>query len=49
MKFAKESFVNSIGFCRKRDLVSALLQDGVEYTTAEVEALIENYLKGKVN
>lgn len=47
-KFIKETLVNSKRFRDNRDLVSALLEDGVEYTISEVEAMIANYLKGKV-
>ena len=47
-KFTKESLVKAQMFCHRCDLVSALLEDGVEYTIAEVEAMIENYLKGEV-
>lgn len=47
-KFTKTSLVNSKRFCNERDLVSALLEDSVEYTISEVEDMIANYLKGKV-
>ena len=47
-KFSKEALVNSKRFRNNRDLVSALLEDGVEYTISEVEVMITNYLKGKV-
>ena len=48
-KFTKEALVNSKRFRNERDIVSALLEDGVEYTVAEVEDAIMNYMKGKVN
>ena len=47
-KFIKESLVNSKRFRTERDLLSALLKDGVEYTIPEVEDMIMNYKKGKV-
>lgn len=47
-KFTKETLVNSKRFRNERDLVSALLEDGVEYTTSEVEKMIMKYMKGKV-
>lgn len=46
--FSKESLVNSKRFRNERDLLSALLKDGVEYTIPEVEDMIMNYKKGKV-
>jgi hypothetical protein len=46
--FTKDVLVNSKRFREKRDLVSALLKDGVEYTICEVEDMISKYLKGKV-
>lgn len=46
--FYKESLVNSKRFRNERDLLSALLKDGVEYTIPEVEDMIMNYKKGKV-
>ena len=46
--FTKDALVNSKRFRDKRDLVSALLKDDVEYTIAEAEHAITNYMKGKV-
>ena len=47
-KFTKEALMNSKRFCNERDLVSALLEDGAEYTIPEVEEMIMKYMKGKV-
>lgn len=47
--FTKDALVNSKRFRNERDIVSALLKDGVEYTISEVEAMIAKYMKGKVN
>lgn len=47
-KFSKESLLNAKQFQNKRDIVSALLKDGVEYTVEEVEAVIMEYMKGEV-
>lgn len=47
-KFSKECLLNSKRFQNKRDIVSALLKDGVEYTIEEVEAMITEYMKGEV-
>ena len=46
--FTKVVLVNSKRFYDKRDIVSALLEDGVEYTISEVEVMIAKYMKGKV-
>lgn len=47
-KFTKEALVNSRRFCNERDLVSALLKDGVKYTVSQVDDMIAEYMKGKV-
>lgn len=47
--FTKDVLVKSKRFHNEQDIVSALLDDGVEYTVAEVEDMIQNYMKGKVN
>ena len=46
--FTKFALVNSNRFRDRRDIVSALLKDGVEYTVSEVENMIAKYMKGKV-
>jgi len=46
--FTKEALMNSRRFRNERDIVSALLKDGVEYTVPEVEDMITEYMKGKV-
>ena len=48
LKFTKDVLVNSKRFRNERDLVSAVLEDGVEYTISEVEDKIAKYLKGEV-
>ena len=48
-KFTKNALVSSKRFRNERDLVFALLKDGVFYTISEVEAKITEYMKGKVN
>ena len=47
-KFTKEALMNSRRFRNERDIVSALLKDGVEYTVPEVDSMITEYMKGKV-
>ena len=46
--FPKVALVNCNRFRDERDIVSALLEDDVEYTIPEVEAMIMEYMKGKV-
>lgn len=46
--FSKDSLLNSKRFRDNRDIVSALLEDGVEYTISEVETMIAEYMKGTV-
>lgn len=48
VKFTKTQLLNSKKYAGKRDLISALLADDKTYTTEEVDALIEKYLKGTV-
>lgn len=47
-KFTKEEWVNAKVFRDRRDVVSAVLEDGVEYTISDVETMIANYMKGMV-
>lgn len=48
VKFSKEQLLRSVRYRKRRDLIGALLRDGGEYTLEEVDAKIENYMKGKV-
>ena len=47
-KFTKDALLLSKRFRNERDIVTALLKDGVEYTVSEVEVMITEYMKGKV-
>jgi hypothetical protein len=42
--FSKEDLIASKRFAENADLLSALLEDGNEYTAAQAEALAANYL-----
>ena len=44
----KQQLLASEKYASRRDVLSALLEDGKSYTTAQVDALIEKYMKGKV-
>lgn len=47
-KYSKSALTLSKRFSDNRDLLNALLVDDTEYTIAEVEEKIKNYLKGEV-
>ena len=46
--YTKDQILLSDKYAKRRDLVNALLEDGREYTIAEVDARMECFLKGKV-
>lgn len=46
--YSKEQLAASKRYATKRDIISALLENGKTYTFDEVDALIEKYMKGKV-
>ena len=46
--FSKEQLLAAERFRGRRDVVNALLTEGGQYTIADVEQLIEKYLKGRV-
>ena len=46
--FSKEQLLASARFANRRDIVSAILQAGRQYSIAEVEQAIADYMKGKV-
>ena len=47
--YTKEQLAASKRYANRRDLIRALLEDGKAYTLKEADALIEKYMKGKVN
>lgn len=47
--FSKKQILASKRYADLRDLVSAFLEDGKCYTLDEVDKMIEQYMKGKVN
>ena len=47
-KFSKEQIVNSKTFINNRDLLNAVVEDK-SYSKKEINKIIENYKKGKVN
>lgn len=46
-KFTKMQFVKSQRFANRRDILNALLDEKTEYTIAEVEQIIKDFLTGK--
>lgn len=48
-KYGKEKLLKSNWYSHRRDILNVILQDGKEYSHAEVDKLIGEFLKGKVN
>lgn len=46
--FTKEQLVTAKRYANRRDALCALLEDGKQYTHADVEKALEDYMKGKV-
>ena len=46
-KFTKAQFVKSQRFSNRRDILNALLDENKEYSIAEVEDIIKDFLTGK--
>lgn len=47
--FSKSNLLTFQRYAKRRDLLKALLDDGKQYTTDQVDHLIENFMKkGKV-
>lgn len=47
--FTKDQLAASKRYANLRDLVTVLLEDGKQYTLAEVDEKIEAFKKGRVN
>lgn len=48
IKYSKQTIVDSYKYQNRKDLLTALLKDGVEYTISEVDTIINNYLTKEV-
>ncbi|WP_313132640.1 hypothetical protein [Anaerocolumna sp.] len=46
--FTKQQLLKSKKYTEKKDLINALLVDDRSYSMAEVEEILNNFLKGKV-
>ncbi len=44
----KKQLLASKKYANRQDIINALLEDGKTYTTAQVDALIEKFMKGQV-
>lgn len=47
--YSKQQLAASKRYANRQDIISVLLLDGETYTFDEVDQLMENYMKGKVN
>jgi len=47
--FTKEQIVSAKRYVHRKDVVNVVLKDGQSYTLKEVDDLIENFMKEKVN
>jgi hypothetical protein len=47
--YNKQQILNSKKYKSRRDVLGAILADGKMYTKEEVESLLEQFMKGKVN
>lgn len=47
--FFKDQLVQSKRFVRSRDALNVLLENGKKYTISQVETLLADFMKGKVN
>lgn len=47
-KYTKAQLLGSERYRNRRDLLGALLKDGEAYTIEDADALLANYMKGKV-
>ncbi len=47
--FTKRNILTFKRYAKRRDLLSVLLKEGQEYTMDQVDRLIEDFMKGKVN
>lgn len=47
-KYLKQQILKSKKYLDKQDLINALLKDDTQYSISEVDALIDNFMKGAV-
>lgn len=47
-KFPKEQILSANKFNNRKDILGVLLEDGKEYSFDQAEALMDDFMKGKV-
>ena len=47
-RFSKEQILASKKYAYRRDALGAILEDGKEYTFAEVDDILDKFMKGQV-
>ncbi len=47
-KYSKQQFISSKKYAGLRYALEAILEDGKTYTKAEVDTLLDRFMKGKV-
>lgn len=48
MRYTKQKILSSKQFANRRDLLSVILKDDMEYTEEQVKKELETFMKGKV-
>lgn len=49
IRYTKDKLLSASRFKESRDLIEAVLDDSKSYSIEEVQALIDKYMKGKVD
>lgn len=49
VRYTKTQLASAKRYRGKKDLITALLEEGKSYTTEEADQLIDTFMKGKVN
>ncbi len=47
-RFSKEQILQAAKYAKRRDLLTAILEDTKEYTAAEVDSAIKKFMEGQV-
>jgi hypothetical protein len=48
IKFTKDKILSANRYSNRKDILGALLEDGKEYSFDQVDALMDEFMKGKV-
>lgn len=49
VQFHKEQILSANKYSNRKDILGVLLEDGKEYSFGQVDALMDDFMKGKVN